>query len=163
MSTGAATLTESGLEAWGRAIGASAPTPVFLALDGPLGAGKSVLARAVARGAGVRGAVPSPTYNLVLAYDPSPGRRVVHMDLYRLDGPDEVLELGWDDLLADPRAVIVVEWAERAGAHLPRDRWSVRLAPVAGRPELRRVEWQTVGRPAPLPAPDAALSGSRPE
>lgn len=146
-------LDEGALEAWGRAIGAGVDPPLFLALDGPLGAGKSVLARALARGAGVGGPVPSPTYTLVQTYEPAAGRRVIHMDLYRLESADEVLELGWDDLVADQEALVVVEWAERAGRHLPRDRWSVALAPVPGEPHLRRVEWQSVGRPPDLPAP----------
>ncbi|NIQ54994.1 MAG: tRNA (adenosine(37)-N6)-threonylcarbamoyltransferase complex ATPase subunit type 1 TsaE, partial [Gammaproteobacteria bacterium] len=50
---------------WGLRIGESAEPPLFITLTGPLGAGKSVLARAIARGAGVHGAVPSPTFNLM--------------------------------------------------------------------------------------------------
>jgi tRNA threonylcarbamoyladenosine biosynthesis protein TsaE len=146
-------LTEHELQAWAREIGAAVPTPVVFALTGPLGAGKSVFARSLARGAGVRGPVPSPTYNLVLGYEVAPGRRVVHMDLYRLSSADEVFELGWDDWMSDSEAVILVEWAERAEPHLPRDRWTVRLSPVDGNPALRRVEWASVGTPPPLPEP----------
>ena len=61
-------LSEEELARWGERIGSSVRPPVFLMLRGPVGAGKSVLARAVARGAGVRGAVPSPTFNLVFRY-----------------------------------------------------------------------------------------------
>lgn len=156
MSPGTVELDEAALEAWGRSIGTAARAPLFLALDGPLGAGKSVLARSIARGLGVTGPVPSPTYTLVQIYEPGGGRRLIHMDLYRLDDADEVLELGWDDALADESAVVVVEWAERAGRHLPRDRWALRLDPVADAPQLRRVEWHSVGRPPALPEPDPA-------
>src|SRR5690606_22612088 len=94
----ASRLDERALEAWGRALGAEAPVPLFLALTGPLGAGKSVLARAVARGAGVLGTLPSPTYNLLFRYPASAGRMVVHLDLYRIGSPAELDELGWDEL-----------------------------------------------------------------
>ena len=69
--------------------------PFFLALRGPLGAGKSVLARAVARGAGVEGPLPSPTFNLVFRYQGATAD-VVHVDLYRIHDPRELKELGWD-------------------------------------------------------------------
>lgn len=144
-------VTEDELRAWGRAVGARTRVPAFFALSGPLGAGKSVFARALARGAGVRGAVPSPTYNLVLAYEPSPDRRVIHMDLYRLSAADEIFELGWDDWLADPDALLAVEWAERAEGHLPDHRWDLRLSTVPDRPELRRLEGRAVGSPPALP------------
>lgn len=147
-------LTQGELERWGREIGAESQTPLFLALDGPLGAGKSVFARSIARGAGVTGPVPSPTYTLVQSYELAEGRRLVHMDLYRLGHPDEVLELGWDDLVSDPDALVVVEWAERAGVHLPSDRWSIRLGPVRDAPELRSLQARALGHPAPIPLPE---------
>lgn len=147
-------LTQGELERWGRAIGAAARPPLFLALDGPLGAGKSVLARSIARGAGVTGSVPSPTYTLVQSYELGGGRRLVHMDLYRLGHSDEVIELGWDDLVSDAEALVVVEWAARAGEHLPDDRWAISLDPVEGAPELRHLEVRAIGAPGPLPARD---------
>ena len=82
-------MSEEELAEWGRRIGSSVRPPVFLMLRGPVGAGKSVLARAVARGAGVRGAVPSPTFNLVFRYRGMRGRTIVHMDLYRLNDESE--------------------------------------------------------------------------
>lgn len=142
-------LTQAELEAWGRRIGSEVTPPLFLALSGDLGAGKSVLARAVARGAGVRGAVPSPTYNLLFRY---PARRgeVVHLDLYRLEGPEELWELGWSELgTADQ--IVLVEWPERAGEWLPVPRWDLRLEPVAGAPDRRRVRALAVGDAAGLP------------
>ena len=153
MTRGPVHLTEGELEAWAREIGATVRAPVVFALTGPLGAGKSVFARSLARGAGVQGPVPSPTYNLVLGYEVEPGRRVVHMDLYRLSSAEEVFELGWDDWMSDPDALILVEWADRAGPYLPRDRWSLALSPVAGQPDLRRVEWSPLGKPPALPEP----------
>jgi len=144
-------LTESELRRWGEAIGRAVRTPAFICLYGELGAGKSVLARAVARGAGVEGPIPSPTFNLLFRYDASHGVQVVHMDLYRLDDPEEVWELGWEELGA-PDQVVLVEWPEKAGAHLPDHRWEITLRSVDGEPLLRRVSVRRVGHPHEIPS-----------
>jgi tRNA threonylcarbamoyladenosine biosynthesis protein TsaE len=88
-----------------------------LLLDGPLGAGKTALARAMLRALCGDPAleVPSPSYTLVQSYD-TPGFTVHHFDLWRLDGPDAVLELGWDEARRD---VVIVEWPDRLGALTP--------------------------------------------
>jgi len=146
-------LDQAGVEEWGRRIGAEVRAPVFLCLRGELGAGKSVLARAVARGAGVEGTLPSPTYNLQFRYPAGGDRTVVHMDLYRLDDPEELAALGWDELGA-PDEIVLVEWPERAGEMLPDDRWEVTLDPPRPDSPLRRVTVHAVGRPAAIPLPD---------
>jgi tRNA threonylcarbamoyladenosine biosynthesis protein TsaE len=145
------------LVAWGRRIGAEAEPPLFVALSGPLGAGKSVLARAIARGAGVQGPVPSPTFNLLFRYPATHERQIVHLDLYRIAGPAELRELGWYELGAEDELVLV-EWPERAGDELPPDRWEVTLSAVEGRPSLRDVKVTRVGAPRALPAlaPDSS-------
>ena len=143
-------VTEAELERWGRRIGQTAVPPIFLALSGPLGAGKSVLARAVAVGAGVQGPLPSPTFNLFFRYAGRPGIQVVHMDLYRVDSPDELWELGWEDV-AGPEDIVLVEWAERAGDLLPAHRWEIRLDREGTDRALRRVSVGRVGDPHPLP------------
>jgi len=147
-------LSESRLEAWGRAIGASASTPLVLALRGELGAGKSVLARAIARGAGVVAAMPSPTYNLVFRYDVD-DRTVMHVDLYRLEDPAEVWELGWQEL-GDGDQIALIEWPERAEALLPEPRWEIELT-VGAEPTLRDVRARPIGAPPPLPGAPAEL------
>lgn len=152
MPTLHARLSESDLIAWGLRIGQQAEPPVFLALRGPLGAGKSVLARAIARGAGVEGTVPSPTFNLLFRYPASRGRVLVHMDLYRLTRPAEVEELGWASLGGEGELVLV-EWPERAESLLPVDRWDVTLERVEGAGELRDLHVVRVGNPATIPVP----------
>lgn len=144
-------LVEDDLVRWGRAIGEQVGGPVFLALRGPLGAGKSVLARAIARGAGVEGAIPSPTFNLLFRYPRDAGGEVVHLDLYRLGDPDEVWEIGWEELGREGE-IVIVEWPERAERHLPPDRWEVRLEPVQGDAFTRRIAVDRVGAPPSLPA-----------
>lgn len=171
-------LGEEELTRWGNRIGAEVETPVFLALRGELGAGKSVLARAVARGAGVSGPIPSPTFNLLFRYPARGGVEVVHLDLYRISDPDELWELGWEEL-GDGPEIVLVEWAGRAGSLLPEDRWEIGLsvpevspAEAASRParntggvrvpvsRTRLVRVERVGDPPPLPGFPMALSRS---
>ena len=103
---------------------------MVFALRGDLGAGKSVLARAIAHGAGVSSPMPSPTFNLLFQYQGSDGRVINHLDLYRLEDPSEVWELGWRDLAQDDQ-IVMIEWPERAEALLPTPRWDIRIAPHA--------------------------------
>lgn len=144
------TLTEAQLVAWGEHVGASVQTPVFVALSGDLGAGKSVLARAIARGAGVEALMPSPTFNLLFRYNARNGTEVVHMDLYRIERPEDVWELGWRELGA-ANEITLVEWPERAGALLPPDRWDIHLGIAA--PDTRIITLKPVGTVPDLPQP----------
>ena len=112
-------------EALGRRLSAlSRPGDVIL-LEGPIGAGKSSLARAFIRARlGSAEEVPSPTFTLVQVYD-AEGMEIWHADLYRLTHPDEVWELGLDD--AFQSAICLVEWPDRLGAHLPPEALRIRL------------------------------------
>ncbi len=116
----------------------------LLALRGDLGAGKTALSRALIRGVTVADAeVPSPTFTLVQIYDTAIGP-LWHFDLYRLSGPDEVIELGWDDARAE--AVCLVEWPDRLGPLLPADRIELELAHDG--PDARRATLTGHGAPA---------------
>jgi len=110
-------LTRAELDAEGEAIGRALPPGAVVTLEGELGAGKTTLVQAIARGLGVTEPTTSPTYALVHRYH---GRRgsVYHLDCFRLRSPDEAADLDWEGLLADGDAVLV-EWPERAGAWLP--------------------------------------------
>jgi tRNA threonylcarbamoyl adenosine modification protein YjeE len=143
-------LTESDLVRWGNRIGGEIACPVFLGLKGPLGAGKSVLARAVARGAGVEGPIPSPTFNLLFRYPAARNLSVVHVDLYRIESPEELWELGWEELGAGPE-IVLVEWPERAGETLPEDRWEIELVAPDLSSEFRDVVVTRIGNPPHLP------------
>jgi tRNA threonylcarbamoyl adenosine modification protein YjeE len=111
----------------------------LVTLSGDLGAGKTTFARAMIRNLADNPdiPVPSPTFTLIQTYD-LPRFTVVHADLYRLEGPGELAELGFDDLPKD--AVVLLEWPDRAAGFLPPDRLDVAftLAPQSG-PEARRV------------------------
>ena len=100
-----------------------------IALRGDLGAGKTELARAFLRAAGVVEDVPSPTFALVQPYDTDLGP-VAHFDLYRIEDPSELDELGFDAALDD--GIVLVEWPDRLGSRLPADRLDVTLTLTAG-------------------------------
>lgn len=151
-------VTEQELVAWGERIGREVRRPVFLALRGDLGAGKSVLARAIARGAGVDGPMPSPTFNLVYRYETPRGATVWHLDLYRLEDPEEVWELGWDEM-GTGDDIVLVEWPERAEELLPRDRWDVRLECPAPGATVRSVHAERHGAAPALPPMPPQTSG----
>ena len=139
------------MTAWGNAIGANIDVPVVFALHGDLGAGKSVFARAVARGAGIIGAIPSPTFNLMFRYHGARNVEVVHIDLYRLNVVEEIWELGWRELGADNQ-IVLIEWPERAGQFLPADRYDIHFDP--GPDEMHRnVRVERIGNPPVLRRP----------
>ncbi len=129
---------EAATAALARRLGAILRPRDLVALRGDLGAGKTALSRALIRSLTHEDAeVPSPTFTLVQTYDTAIGP-VWHFDLYRLSGPDEVHELGWDDARAE--AVALVEWPDRLGPLLPSDRIEVTLehaGPDVG-PDARR-------------------------
>jgi tRNA threonylcarbamoyladenosine biosynthesis protein TsaE len=99
-----------------------------LLLEGPLGAGKSSLARAFIRTLmqDERLTVPSPTFTLVQAYETPGGAEVWHYDLWRLDGPGGLTELGWDE--AAGQKIVLVEWPDRLGPLTPPGALHLRLS-----------------------------------
>jgi tRNA threonylcarbamoyladenosine biosynthesis protein TsaE len=110
----------------GAAIARALEPGEAICLSGPLGAGKSTLARALVRALTTPDEdVPSPTFTLVQFYE-GPRLRVAHFDLYRLSNPDEAYEIGLDEALDEGAAII--EWPERLAGQLPRDRLDVEIA-----------------------------------
>jgi tRNA threonylcarbamoyladenosine biosynthesis protein TsaE len=119
-------LTELELVSWGERLGRAARPPLVVTISGDLGAGKTTLASAICRGYGVTERVTSPTFALVHEY--AAERSIVyHLDLYRLAEPEELVQLGWDEIM-NAEALILVEWPERAGALLPADHLPIILA-----------------------------------
>ncbi len=101
-----------------------------VALSGPLGAGKTTLARGCLAALGHTGEVASPTFTLVQSYGAQDVRvPVLHVDLYRLSDPDDAEELGLDDARSDH--ALLVEWPERLGSALWRDALRLTLEPTA--------------------------------
>lgn len=96
----------------GRAIAGLLRAGDVVTLSGPLGVGKTALARAILRAAGHAGEVPSPTFAIVQPYE-ALEPPIWHCDLYRVEHPGELEELGLDEALAD--GALLIEWPERAG------------------------------------------------
>jgi tRNA threonylcarbamoyladenosine biosynthesis protein TsaE len=125
-----------------RALGAALAPALepgdVVALSGDLGAGKTAFVQGVARGLGSTDHVASPTFTLVREYE---GRlKVLHMDVYRLDRIQDVLDLGFEDLL-DEGGVMLIEWGDVIEGILPVEHLLVRLTfPDEEDPDLRAIE-----------------------
>lgn len=106
-------------------LGQSLKAGDFVALYGDLGAGKTAFARALIQSLNpAESEVPSPTFTLVQTYD-SPQGPISHFDLYRLGSPEDVLELGFEEMA---KGILLVEWPERLGRLLPQKRFEVWLS-----------------------------------
>jgi tRNA threonylcarbamoyladenosine biosynthesis protein TsaE len=110
-------LSANELNRFGEELGAQLRAPAVIGLSGELGTGKTTLVQAICLGLGAKARATSPTYALVHHY--AAGRTpVYHVDCYRLRHPDEARDLAFDDMLRE-RAIILIEWPERAGAWAP--------------------------------------------
>ena len=109
-------------------------------LEGELGAGKTTFTQGLAAALGVPGRVTSPTFCIVQEHE-SPDVLLVHMDLYRLSGEDDVLAIGWEDYL-ERGAIVVIEWPERAGSLVPAGARHVVFRHGEGGEDERAVEFR---------------------
>ena len=137
--------TEADTERIGRDIAGLAQVGDIIALSGDLGTGKTVLARAFIQALGGREEVPSPTFNLVQSYDLG-WLMVHHLDLYRIENPEDVFELGIEELFAT--GVSLIEWPDRLGAQIPKDRLNFNLFHpkyLAGSKTARRITIEGLG------------------
>lgn len=118
---------EAATERLGTALAGRLRPRDVVAMAGGLGAGKTTLARAILRAAAGDPAlvVPSPTFTLVEVYD-TPRGVFWHFDLYRLEVPEQVFELGWEEARAD--GIALVEWPERLAGQLPEELLMVTLS-----------------------------------
>jgi len=121
--------TAEDTEQLGARIGEGLSAGDVVILSGPLGAGKTVLAKGIGRGLGVTGVITSPTFVIAREHPPAPGGRgvgLVHVDAYRLGGSAELDDLDLDTDLST--AVVVVEWGEGVAEGLSADHLLVRLS-----------------------------------
>jgi tRNA threonylcarbamoyladenosine biosynthesis protein TsaE len=139
MRAGALALADAwATEALGAALAAQLRPGDVVALSGPLGAGKTTLARGVLAALGLDGEAPSPSFSLVIAYEPPEVRLPLwHVDLYRIEELGEIEELGLADARSD--AALLIEWPEHMGGLLWDDalRLTLEPQPAGG----RRLTW----------------------
>lgn len=131
---------EAETEAFARVFARSLGPQDAVCLRGGLGAGKTLFCRALIRElcGDDHLEVPSPTFTLVQHYEAADSQPIWHFDLYRIEDPEEVYEAGWEEALG--QAIILVEWPERLGGLIPRQRIEVTLSSVPDDPGARRVE-----------------------
>lgn len=136
--------------ALGARLAAVARPGDVIALVGPLGAGKTSIARGLLAALGLEGEAPSPSFAIVQPYAPPEVRfPVLHVDLYRIDEPGEIEELGLDEALSD--SLLIVEWPERAPGMWPEAlALSLTIEPdgtralTAAVPAAWRARWQQI-------------------
>ena len=142
--SGAAWITRSGEETEAlaaRLLGAAPPAGApcrVVELSGELGTGKSTFARGALRALGARGAIKSPSYTLLETYD-LPGVEALHLDLYRLNDPEELENLGLADYHR-PGALWLVEWPERGAGRLPRADLRFEFSTVEAGHRIERID-----------------------
>ena len=134
-SKGHLKLTEAELRHWGEDLGRAATAPLLITLTGELGVGKTTLVQSICLGYGVKEEITSPTYALVHEYVAAKSP-VFHIDLYRLESADQLTNLGWDEIVSS-RALVLVEWPERAESRLPDDHLPIDLDYTADDPTRR--------------------------
>jgi tRNA threonylcarbamoyladenosine biosynthesis protein TsaE len=112
----------------GARLGALLQGGDVVALEGELGTGKTVFAQGIGRGWGAVTPLLSPTFILIRRHDrPQNRERLYHIDLYRLNSVEAIIDLGVEELLGHPRAICAVEWADRAAEVFPEEHLWIRL------------------------------------
>jgi tRNA threonylcarbamoyladenosine biosynthesis protein TsaE len=130
--------SDSETEEAGYRFGKTLTPGSVVALDGPLGAGKTVFARGIARAAGVLDAVTSPTYTIINEYETADGVPFFHVDAYRLSGADDFEAAGGGEIF-DGKSICVIEWGERIKTALPPETISITIKiPDGGRRSIYR-------------------------
>jgi tRNA threonylcarbamoyladenosine biosynthesis protein TsaE len=134
------TTSDEGTIALGRRIARRLPKKTCVLLIGNLGAGKTTLAKGIIHGLGFAepDEVASPTFTLIHEYGEG---RVYHIDLYRLDKPEQIATLGLEEIF-DRDAVVLIEWGERFPSLMPPSRMEIRLAALTG--DERQIEIKTL-------------------
>ncbi len=133
--------SEAATEGLGRRLGRLLAPGDLVALSGNLGTGKTVLTRGIAEGAGAHSAVTSPTFTFIRILRGAV--LIYHVDLYRIDDPKQLSDLGLDEVLAQP-AIVIIEWAEKALRYLPQEHLWVSLRFVNG-DDARELELRATG------------------
>lgn len=136
--------SEAETESIGALFAKNLPSGSAICLLGDLGTGKTVFARGLAKGLGVTDMITSPTFQIVNSYEykgtDKKNLKFNHFDLYRIENPDELLEIGWDEYF-DNESICLIEWPERACGYLPQNCYFVKLIRDEENVEVRVLEF----------------------
>jgi tRNA threonylcarbamoyladenosine biosynthesis protein TsaE len=133
------TNSEAETKAVGKRLGEMSSPGTVISLRGPLGAGKTVIAKGIAEALGIQEAIVSPTFTLIQEYAGS--MRLHHMDLYRIDGVEEFGGIGGEELLYSD-GVTLIEWSEKIDEILPKE--CIKVEIVIESPESRKIRIEGV-------------------
>ncbi len=134
---------EAETEDLGRRLAAALGPGAVVAYRGDLGMGKTAFTRGLALGLGYEGRVTSPTFTIVNEYEGT-GLPLFHFDMYRLEGAEDLFDIGWEDYL-DRGGVCAVEWSERVEEALPEDAVTVAIARCPENENWRVITMEGVG------------------
>lgn len=111
----------------GKCLGEIAAPGDIFCLNGDLGAGKTHFAKGLAAGLGINEHITSPTYNIVNEYNGQ--KKFIHFDVYRINEPDEVLDIGFDEYI-NGSGVVLIEWSDLIDELLPKDRLEIKITKI---------------------------------
>lgn len=136
-------ISEKQTQRLGYCLGACLRAGDVVLLEGEMGAGKSVLTRAAARGMGVEGPVPSPTFTVLNIHE---GEKIklYHFDLYRLEGEDALYEMGLDEFIPAQDGASLIEWPQMAAEAMPEDALRIDISYARGG-EAREIRLTPMG------------------
>jgi tRNA threonylcarbamoyladenosine biosynthesis protein TsaE len=102
---------------------------LVFSVSGELGSGKTTFVKGFAKGLGLKEKITSPTFVIIKHYILKTGRfrRFIHIDAYRFTEPDEILALGWEKLVSNPKNIVMIEWAENIEKFLPKGRIDIKI------------------------------------
>ncbi len=94
---------------------------VVVGLEGDLGSGKTTFLQGFAKGLGIKEKILSPTFVIMKRFKMPRGKNFVHIDTYRINQPEEILEIGFKEIIENPKNIVAVEWPEKIKKYLPKD------------------------------------------
>lgn len=120
---------------------------VVVALEGDLGAGKTAFSQYIGEALGVHDPIQSPTFLIEKIYElrKKPWEHLIHIDAYRLESEQELLDLGWREIVKKPENLILVEWAEKVRSILPEDAIHIGISHVDETTRSFEIDGHTIG------------------
>lgn len=126
---------------FGKSVARAVEKGAVISLVGDLGAGKTTFTKGVARGLGIMDNVTSPTFTILNEYA-GEEKKLYHFDFYRIEDPDELVELGFEDYFPSTDGLTIVEWVEKAPSVLPKQYYQITFEKIDD--DKRRIVFEEV-------------------